>query len=784
MKRYRNVALCTIVVISVLMVALAVATPPLVKRYIVQNSQSLIGRKVEIERLRMNIFTGRLRTENLIIYEADGTTQFATLDYFDMRLRLMPLLWHRCIINHITLRHPDIAIHQNGNDFNIDDLVSLLRRDKSPSREGRKWDIGIYNILIDGGRFLYTDRMIDAQWRTNDLNLSIPGLYFSGKSTDVGVVLNFAGGGRLATEIKYNVESSDYILHLKIDDMVLHHTLPYLRRIAEVSKVDGRMSMDIDVSGNTSHLLAFSTSGNVSVAEFALHNNDKEPVMSIDSVYVAINDCNFTQRRYDLQTLYTSGIKANIRIDKEGRGNISAMLANAPASERRAIKQMEFPTDSVAIPQEPEPMPLLHIGRIDLRDGEINFTDESLHTPFTYTVSSIVVRGQEFDLASDNRIMVNAQMQQQGSAMIRWDGAMHSMDNHDILISLSNITLKELSPYIEHLTGYPIIGGNMTIRSQNIISNGYLRGTNHLDIYRPTTDKRIAGLNPEMNIPLKLGFYVMTDNRGHVNIDLPVKGNIDSPEFSYRKIVMKALGNLLLKVVSSPLTLLFGDGEHVEHINIDALQHAFTSEQYSRLDKLAQMVEQRPEIRFVLTQRINSHKAIERNAAIMLKMAYYNSLQDDSLRKMSMLDFESAIALQLRSEDIGNFADSLLIASGCDSIPSTNRQKAMALYGGEAEQHINQLRTIRDYAVAEYLRNSHPSLPEGAIRIEQQADSLAKPYHGSDRYTIQLVVDGESIELGGMEEAQGVGHTEEQTDAATQDIIPTEGQIEVESGQE
>lgn len=749
MSRYYKIAIRIIIVIVALFTIISTATPPLVKRYIVENSHSLIGRKVDIERLRLNIFTGRLRTENLVIYEADNKKPFVSLQYFDMRLRLLPLMWHRCIISHITLRRADIAIHQNGKSFNFDDIVESLRRNKQSDEatDKRRWDIGIYDILLDGGSFLYTDRAIDAEWRMNHLNLSIPGVYFAGKSTDVGVVLNFAEGGTLATEIQYNMASSDYVLHLKVEDMTLNRTLPYLRRVADLGSVGGRLSMDIDVKGNTNHLMAFSTSGVASISDLTMKDHDKEPVLSIDSLHVRINNSNFMHRQYDIESLYASGIRASVVTDKAGVNNIKRILSG---NEQAAEMPTDHPIDSLYVVDSlevPAPTTTLRIGNINLRNGEINIADNSMHKPFNYCISSIVVRGQDFNLDSNNRIMINAQMQGQGSAMVRWDGDMHSADNHDILVSLSNISLKELSPYVEHMTGYPLVGGNLTFRSQNIITDGYLRGTNHLDMYRPSAEKRLANIKAEMNIPLRLGLYVMTDNRGHVNIDLPVSGHIKSPEFSYRKIVAKALGNLLLKVASSPVSFLFGEDNAIDHIAIDPLQHSFSSEQYSRLDRLAEMVTKRPEISLTLTQRINRQRALVRNAETMLKIAYYNSTQIDSARRMSMLDFESAAALTLKSEGITAFADSLLRVNGGDTTLSDNRLKAISLYGNAAESHLNHTLLLRDSAIVNYLRTAHPTLANGAIRIESVADSLHERYRGSDRYTIRLEVEGESVEL-------------------------------------
>ena len=78
-------------------------------------------------------------------------------------------------------------------------------------------------------------------------------------------------------------------------------------------------------------------------------------------------------------------------------------------------------------------------------------------------------------------------------------------------------------------------------------------------MFEPKVDKKRREIKAEMNIPLKLGLYVLKDKKGHVKMDLPVRGSLDSPEFSYRKIVLKAIGNVLLKVVTAPFSFLSGN---------------------------------------------------------------------------------------------------------------------------------------------------------------------------------------------------------------------------------
>ena len=52
------------------------------------------------------------------------------------------------------------------------------------------------------------------------------------------------------------------------------------------------------------------------------------------------------------------------------------------------------------------------------------------------------------------------------------------------MVALSNINLKDFTPYCEHFTAYPLTGGNLTFRSQNIIADRFLNGTNHVDIFQ------------------------------------------------------------------------------------------------------------------------------------------------------------------------------------------------------------------------------------------------------------------------------------------------------------
>ena len=74
MKKAYKIALIVTAVLIVLVLALAVAVSPVTKNYVEKHDRELLGRSIRMERLRINIFTGRLRVEGLRIGGTNDST--------------------------------------------------------------------------------------------------------------------------------------------------------------------------------------------------------------------------------------------------------------------------------------------------------------------------------------------------------------------------------------------------------------------------------------------------------------------------------------------------------------------------------------------------------------------------------------------------------------------------------------------------------------------------------------------------------------------------------------
>src|SRR4030095_7879797 len=71
-----------------------------------------------------------------------------------------------------------------------------------------------------------------------------------------------------------------------------------------------------------------------------------------------------------------------------------------------------------------------------------------------------------------------------------------------------------------------------------------------------------------MKLPLDLAIAILTDADGRINVAVPVRGNVDHPEFSYGHVLWQALVTVITRVATAPVralgALFGGGGEKVE----------------------------------------------------------------------------------------------------------------------------------------------------------------------------------------------------------------------------
>ena len=712
----KKILLIVAISIAVIIAIVAFAVSPIAKHFLINNSKELIGRKIDMENLSVNIFTGRLQVENFTLYEADDSTSFVAFDLFDVNVNLHKLLSKTAEIENVELSGADIRVVQNGNIFNFTDIIEFFSSDSTATdtvEEPSEWNVAINDIHLNHSYLYYQDQEIGSEWKLKDISLVIPGIDLSDLSTDMGLQLDFTNGGKLETTMKYNTEKALYDLQVKIQNFHLSPVLPYLQQSLNIESLDGKFSADLAIHGSSEHILNFDVTGLVSLSEFNMLDTLQKSAASFDSVATTIKQIDLINNKIELSSLYISGLHSYYEIFQDKNDNFS-MLIKADTTQTQ---------DSLAVAYadttEEKPF-ILIINDLQIANTNFDFIDNSLPQPFNYTISDICVSSTNFNLTKQNTIEANAVLQNSGKLKLKWIGSIEDISNQNISVFLNNIDLQSFTPYSLAMFGNPITNGHISIQSQNVIINNRLKGTNKVSIFQPQIGDKDKSVKAEYNVPLKMGLYILTDKNGKVDLDLPISGNIDSPDFSYGKIIIKTLGNLLVKVAASPFNVLKNSNAQIDQVCFNATATEFSNEEYAQFAQLGTMLREKPELKLHLTQNLLYRDAVIEYSINELKknMAIQDStnhITEDNANEL--LIKEKYLAIPTKSEELRMFADKMLRERNITpQAKLTTEQKAVLIYENTVKQSITNDMQWRNSLVQNYLKTSC-SVPDSSFKI-------------------------------------------------------------------
>jgi hypothetical protein len=224
----------------------------------------------------------------------------------------------------------------------------------------------------------------------------------------------------------------------------------------------------------------------------------------------------------------------------------------------------------------------------------------------------------------------------------------------DMALSFKNIELTTFTPYSGRFMGYAIEKGKLSLDLKYKLSQNKLEGENKVLFNQLTLGDQID--SPEATkLPVRLAIALLKDRNGKIDLDLPVQGDLNDPEFSYGRIIVKAVVNLVTKIVTSPFTLLGklvgGDGEEMSYVDFEFGSPDIRADQAEKLDKLAQALLERPTLQLEIkgtADLIGDRKALA-EARLLDRLKRMKLAELGSAKKKSPPNIEELV---LSDEDL------------------------------------------------------------------------------------------------------------------------------------
>jgi hypothetical protein len=234
-----------------------------------------------------------------------------------------------------------------------------------------------------------------------------------------------------------------------------------------------------------------------------------------------------------------------------------------------------------------------------ITNGSANYSDQWIQPHFAIGIQQLngTVDGLSSAAASRAKIDLNGSVDRYAPAHIWGETNLLSQSTYtDISMSYRGIELTGVTPYSGHFAGYKIAKGKLTADLKYHIEDRKLTASHHIVVDQLQLGDKVESPDA-VNLPLKLAVSLLKDRNGVIDLDLPVTGSLDDPQFRIGPIIWKVFVNLLEKAVTAPFSLLghlFGGGDQVNIVEFAPGSPALDATASSRLDSIAKALDARP----------------------------------------------------------------------------------------------------------------------------------------------------------------------------------------------
>jgi len=331
-------------------------------------------------------------------------------------------------------------------------------------------------------------------------------------------------------------------------------------------------------------------------------------------------DVDINPLRIALDEIALADFFARATVNEDGTVNLRTVLEadqtaeEAPTSESAKDSPAGAETKPVVTDETPplpapgteQPIPPITIQAITLQGGTVSFTDGLIKPNFKTEMLELGGNISGLSSAELARADVFLAGRLDNYSPLEITGKINPLtrDNFsDISIAFRDISLSPFTPYAGKYLGYKLERGKLTLILNYRLSQNTLVAQNKIRFNRLRLGEKVDSPDAT-SLPVKLGLAILSDSEGNVELDLPVRGKVDDPEFSLGSIILKAIVGLVTKTISAPFAALgeaFSDGAELSYIDFEAGQAGLGAQQTETLTNLASALVERPALNLEIT---------------------------------------------------------------------------------------------------------------------------------------------------------------------------------------
>lgn len=442
-----------------------------------------------------------------------------------------------------------------------------------------------------------------------------------------GSKMPFSGKGSINKTGEFKLAGSAQLTPLQVDMQLdtlaipLIPVQPYINQFLTVSLTGGQISSKGKVSvapakggGN-----AIGYQGELTIGGFTtVDKSNNTDFLNWKSLNLSKMDVKTSPLAVNVGEVALSDFYSRLIVTPEGKLNVAQMVKKEGKDEKAAKAGDDAPQNSAPDGAAPKPeaarkteaeKPVvpIKIGKVTLQGGTVNFSDRFVKPNYSAKLGK--VNGRITNLSSTPGTMadmdVKAVYDTAPVSIVAKLNPLAAMPYLDLDAKVEGIEMSTMSPYSGKYAGYNIEKGKLSVFVKYNLENNQLKADNRVYLDQLTFGEKVESPTAT-SLPVNLAISLLKDSRGVIDINLPISGSLDDPQFSIGGIIVKVIINLFVKAVTSPFALLgslFGGGEELSNVAFAPGSDVLDANGKKRLESLSKALGDRPALKLEITGR-------------------------------------------------------------------------------------------------------------------------------------------------------------------------------------
>ena len=361
--------------------------------------------------------------------------------------------------------------------------------------------------------------------------------------------LNLALNGKITPE-PLNIEAD-----VKLNDTNLPRYFAYAKNYLDASLKSGELNAELNVK----YAADASVSGKANIANIELVDGSGDKVFAFKNL--KLSKISFAKNFLNLERVTLSAPFLKTHLNKEREFNLGRLVKKSESenAQKADVKQAAPKNEKAAEAakqQKKEGEFDFAIKNILVENGDVDFSDASLFMPFATKITKL--EGVLMDIDSTRPTMGTFEgvvgksgFSKIGLKLLPYD----PKKSTEVKFSFKDIDLVDVTPYSGQFLGYKIEKGKLNLTLNYDVKDSKLNGSNVVNLDTLTLGEKVESKDA-VDLPLSLAISILSDQNNQINIDLPVTGDLNDPDFKYGGIVWEAVKKLFADITLAPFRFL------------------------------------------------------------------------------------------------------------------------------------------------------------------------------------------------------------------------------------